>query len=187
MDLLPHPAQLHHRKPCGLGQLPDIRRQGAGAADAVAEDIPSAAGRRPAIAPQSDCRSSSVGSSTTGTRRPGDLLHNGLPLPLPDGEVGKARKVLPQLLLHAVRHLGNPKGGGVGNFALFRKDAKKHRVEPTIREDLRVPDLVAAGEDQVIGKLRAPKLLQICKLMGRNAQIFAGKCLKALIAAFRGP
>ena len=83
---------------------------------------------------------------------PGDIPDDGAPLSLPGGEVGKAIQIALQLRLHPLRDGRNTEGRCVGNAALLGKRTEKHRVEPAVREDLGVPDLVAAGEDQVIGQ-----------------------------------
>ncbi len=96
--------------------------------------------------------SSSVGSSTTGTSRPDTSRTISRPCRLPDGEMGKAVQVALQLRLHPLRDSGDAEGGGVGNAALLGKRAEKHRVKAAVRENFRVPDLVAAGENHIVGQ-----------------------------------
>ena len=83
--------------------------------------------------------------------------------------------------------MGDAEGGGVGNLPLGGKGPEEYRVELPVRENLGVPDLVAAGEDHVIGKLRCPQLRQALIVMRGNAQSGAGKLLKPLIPGLQWP
>ena len=105
-----------------------------------------------------------------------------LALLFPDGEVGKLAQIPRQLLLHLLGDPGDTEGGGVGDLPLIGEGAEEHRVEPAVREDLGVPDLVAAGEDQVVGQLCRPQLLQALIAVPADAQPLPGKALKPLVA-----
>ena len=186
VDLLPDAAQLDHRQARLLRQTLDIGRQGAGLADAVAEDIATGAVRRYRHGGPLLRRQQQRGVQHHRDVLPRDLLHDLAALPLPDGDMGKTLQIAPQLLLHALRDMGDAEGRRVGDLPPGGEGAEEHRVEPAVREDLRVPDLVAAGEDQVIGQLRAAQLLQTLEPVAGDAEIVPGKALEPLIAVPQG-
>ena len=131
-----------------------IGRQRAGTADAVAEDVAALGviGRVIGHGVPLVRRQQQGGVQHHRGVLPGDIPDDGAPLSLPGGEVGKAVQIALQLRLHPLRDNRDAEGGRVGNAALLRKGAEEHRVEPAVRENFRIPDLVAAGEDQVIGQ-----------------------------------
>ena len=154
MDLLADAAKLHHRQSRLLMESFQIGRQRAGTADAVAEDVATLGviGRVIGHGVPLVRRQQQGGVQHHRGVLPGDVPDDGAPLSLPGGEVGKAVQIALQLRLHPLRNGGHAEGWCVGNAALLGKRTEKHRVEPAVREDLGVPDLVAAGEDQVIGQ-----------------------------------
>ncbi|MPM43933.1 hypothetical protein SDC9_90611 [bioreactor metagenome] len=185
MDLLPYTTQLDDGKPRLLLQTADIRLQRTGFADAVAEDI--SAGllrlrrqRAPVLLPQKQ-----RGVQHHGRLSPADLPDNGLSSGLPGGEVGKVCQVLIQFILHSVRNAGNAKRGGVGNFPARRELAEKHRVKVTVGENLRIPDLVAAGEIDV-ARRRASQFLQASIPVLRDMQMADGEVLKPVVPFLHG-
>ena len=97
--------------------------------------------------------------------------------------MGEPCEVPPQLFLHIRWDVGNSKGGGVGNVPPVGERAEKDRVKPAVRENLWVPDLVAAGENHIIGQRRVPQLRKASKPVGRDAQMFLRELLKPLIPA----
>ena len=171
IDLLADTTKLHHRQSRLLMEPFQIGRQRAGTADAVAEDVAAleVIGRVIGHGVPLVRRQQQGGVQHHRGVLPGDIPDDGAPLSLPGGEVGKAIQIALQLRLHPLRDGRNTEGRCVGNAALLGKRTEKHRVEPAVREDLGVPDLVAAGEDQVIGQ-RPP-----------------GQLVKAPIAAIRDP
>ena len=186
VDLLPDAAQLDHRQARLLRQTLDIGRQGARLTDAVAENIAAGAVQRRRHGGPLLRRQQQRGVQHHGDVLPRDLLHDLAALPLPDGDVGETLQIAPQLLLHALRDMGDAEGRRVGDLPPGGEGAEEHRVEPAVREDLRVPDLVAAGEDQVIGQLRAAQLLQTLEPVAGDAEIVPGKALEPLIAVPQG-
>ena len=99
--------------------------------------------------------------------------------------MGEGLQIGPQLLLHAVRDAGDAKGWGIGDLPLVGEGPEEHRVEPAVGEDLRVPNLVTAGEQHIVGQLRLPQLLQALVAAAGNVQILPGKCLKPLVSGLQ--
>ena len=185
VDLLAYAAQLHHRQPRLLRQAADIGCQGVGAADAIAEDIAPARASVPGRGRPIRSLQQQRGIQYHRHVLPGDVPDNALPLPLPDGQVGEGLQIGPQLLLHAVRDAGDAEGWGIGDLSLVGEGPEEHRVEPAVGEDLRVPNLVTAGEQHIVGQLRLPQLLQALVAAAGNVQILPGKCLKPLVSGLQ--
>ena len=162
VDLLPDAAQLHHRQSRLPAEPVDVGRQRPGTADAVAENIPPGGivcrmvGHGGPLLRRQQQRGVQHHRHVPSGHVPDDLPALGLP----DGDMGKAVQVALQLRPHPLGNHGDAEGGGVGNAALLRKGAEEHRVEPAVRENFRIPDLVAAGEDQVIGQFRGGQLVK---------------------------
>ena len=115
----------------------------------------------------------------------GDFLHDGLSLPLAGGDVREVLQITPQFLLHLLRHMGDSERGGVGNLSPGREGPEEHRVKVAVREDLGVPDLVAAGENEIIGQFGVLQFLKTLKPVAGDTQILFCKGLKALVAVFQ--
>ena len=188
VDLLPDAAQLHHRQARLPAEPVDIGRQRPGAADAVAEDIPAGGivcrmvGHGGPLLRRQQQRGVQHHRHVPARRVPDDLPALGLP----DGDVGKAVQIALQLRPHPLGDHGDAEGGSVGDAALFRKGAEKHRVEPAVRENFRIPDLVAAGEDQVIGQLRGGQLVKAPIAVRRNVEMVPAELLKPPVALREG-
>ena len=193
VDLPADAAQLDHRQARPLRQLADVGLQGAGLADAVAEYIPLGGIFFCAGIPlRGICHGSPLvrvqqqgGVQHHGEVLPGDLPQDLPPLGLPCGHMGEIFQIVPQLRLHLLRNGGNAEGGGVGDLPPVRKGAEKHRVEMPVRENLRVPDLVAAGEDQIVGQFCVAQLLQALKAVAGDAQMIFGEFFKPLVAGLQ--
>ena len=187
VGLPPGTAELDHRQSRLLCQAQDIGLQRAGAGNAVAENIPSPPGHR--LRRQGGPFSRSQKQRGVQHYRrfpPGDLPDDLPALGLPDREVGETRKILAQLLLHPLRQAGHTEGGGVGDFPQRGKGAEEHRVKPPVGENDGVPNLVAAGDQQVIGQLRLTQFLPAFVAVGSQVQVSLGKRLKPLPALPEG-
>ena len=97
--------------------------------------------------------------------------------------MGEGGEVALELVLHAVRDPGNTEGGGVGDLPPRREGAEEDRVEAVIREDGGVPDLVAAGEVDIVGEAGGFQLLKAPVAVRRQAELPGLEGVKALLAA----
>ena len=178
VDPPPGAAELDHRQAGLPGQALDIGLQGSRGADAVAEDIaPPNGGLRRQGGPVLR-RQQQGGVQDHGDLPPGDFPDDLPALALPDGDVGEGREVAFQLLLHAVGHPGHAEGGGVGDLPQGGEGAEEDGVKAPVGEDDGVPDLVAAGDQQVVGQGGAPQLLQAPVAARRQGQVGLGEGLE---------
>ena len=184
MNFLPDAAQLYHRQASLLMQLRDIGRQRAGAADAVTQDIPAGGIVRRVVGHGGPLvRSEQQGGIQHHRHIPaGRLADNLTALRFPDGKVGEAVQIAFQLRLHPVGDSRDPKGRRVGNAPFPGKDSEKHRVETAVREDLRIPDLVAAGQDQIIGQFRVRQRVKTIIVMRGDAEMIPAELFKPAVA-----
>ena len=176
-------AELDHGKAGLPRQGLDVGDQGVRAADAVAEDVaPGEAGvlgdGAPILPPEEE---GGVQDHGDGLAR--ELPEDGLALGLPHGDVGEGGEVAPELVLHAVRDPGDAEGGGVGDLPPRREGAEEDGIEAVIREDGGVPDLIAAGEVDIVGEVRRLQLLKAPVAVRRQAELPGLEGVKALLAA----
>ena len=194
VDLLPDAAQLHHRQSRLRRQSPDVGLQSAGAADAVTQQV-SAPGRGPLSGeglvgghgPPLVRRQQQRGVQDHLRLPAGQVPDDPPALLFPDGQVGEAVQIAPQLRLHLLRDPWDAEGGGVGDLPPVGEITEEHRVEPAVWKDLGVPDLVAAGEDHIVGQLRRPQLLQTLEAVGGDPQMLPGKGLEPAVPGLQRP
>lgn len=183
VELPPGAAELNHRQFRLLRQAADIGLQGPGPGNAVAEDILLFPERRVRRQGGPLRRRQQQRGVQNHRRLPAGGLPDDLPAgDLPDGEVGKALQIALQFLLHSLGEAGHAEGGSVGDLPQGGERAEKHRVEAPVRENGGIPDLVAAGDQQVIGQLRPAQLLPALIAPVRQSKKGAGKVLKPLPA-----
>ena len=100
--------------------------------------------------------------------------------------MGKAIQIAFQLLLHALGNGRDAEGGGIGDFPQRGKGAEEDGVKAPVGEDDRVPNLVAAADQQIIGQPGLPQLRQALIAVRRQAEMGLGEGLKPLPAPFQG-
>ena len=102
-----------------------------------------------------------------------DMANDGLSLFFAGGNVGELGKISAQFFLHLLRHLRDTERGGIGDLPFIGERTEKHRIKMPVRENLRVPDLIAAGENHIIGQFRRGQLLHALKPVVGDAQVVA--------------
>ena len=100
--------------------------------------------------------------------------------------MGERGQISAQFGFHAVGQAGQSERGRVGDFPRRGEHTEKYGVKTPVRENQRVPNLVAPGDEQVIGRIRFPQVVETLVTPLPDAENTLFKVVETVIAALHG-